>query len=168
MLWAVPIVSGACSPLCKHPLSAPSWLYSDPEQEVISYPTSALVFLSQVVNVPGSRPPRPREWGDGERAGPHAKRGLVWEKKTSVSSLYCYYSSFLSILYLYVENMYDCDTDLCYSAVYCFQHLLSFKAIIDIFAIIVSYDNRHLQLPSALQSFFSEFQLIVWRTGLQI
>lgn len=42
------------SSLCKHPLRTPSWLYSDPEQEVISYPTSTSVFLSQVVNVPGS------------------------------------------------------------------------------------------------------------------
>lgn len=117
-----------------------------------------------------SRQPTSQTKGVGWwRAGKAScKEGASLGKKTSVSSLYCYYSSFLSILYLYVENMYDCDTDLCYSAVYCFQHLLSFKAIIDIFVIIVSYDNRHLQLPSALQSFFSEFQLIVWRTGLQI
>lgn len=54
-------VRSPCSPLCKHPLCTPPRLYSEPEQEVISYPTSASVFLSQVVNVPGSRPPRPRK-----------------------------------------------------------------------------------------------------------
>ena len=66
--WAVPYcVRSPCSPLCKHPPCTPSWLYSDREQEVISYPTSASAFLSQVVDVPGSRPPKPREGGVKER-----------------------------------------------------------------------------------------------------
>lgn len=39
-------VKSPWSPLCKHPLCTPSWLYSDPEQEVISCPASASVFLS--------------------------------------------------------------------------------------------------------------------------
>lgn len=45
----------ASSPICKHPLFTESRLYSDPEQEVISYPTSASAFLFQVVNDPGTR-----------------------------------------------------------------------------------------------------------------
>ena len=50
---AVPIVSGA--PVVHYVNIPSSRLYSDPEQEVISYPTSAAAFLSQVVQVPRSR-----------------------------------------------------------------------------------------------------------------
>lgn len=77
--WAVPYcVRSPCSPLCKHPPCTPSRLYSDPEQEVISYPTSASAFLSQVVNVPGSRPPKPRDGGWWRAGRVQLGRGVGW------------------------------------------------------------------------------------------
>lgn len=87
--WAVPYcVRSPCSPLCKHPPCTPSRLYSDPEQEVISYPTSASAFLSQVVNVPGSRPPKPRDrgWWRAGRVQPWRAVGwtLDWNGTTRI------------------------------------------------------------------------------------
>lgn len=87
--WAVPYcVRSPCSPLCKHPPCTPSRLYSDPEQEVISYPTSASAFLSQVVNVPGSRPPKPRDggWWRAGRVQPWRAVGwtLDWDGTTRI------------------------------------------------------------------------------------
>lgn len=81
-------VRSPCSPLCKHPPCTPSRLYSDPEQEVISYPTSASAFLSQVVNVPGSRPPKPRDrgWWRAGRVQPWRAVGwtLDWNGTTRI------------------------------------------------------------------------------------
>lgn len=82
-------VRSPCSLPCKHPVWAPSWLYSDPEQEVISYPTSASVFLSQVVNAPGNQ----REWWRECK-----EHGLGWTWMVQ-------YSVFIHILYILYFNL---------------------------------------------------------------